>query len=101
MELKVGYVVWATGWKPYDANRLETYGFGNYPDVITNVMMERLASWTGPTQGKILRPSDGEAPETVAFVRSTVLPFLAEMPGLVVPVIEPPDTVALAPAPCT
>jgi quinone-modifying oxidoreductase subunit QmoA len=32
-------------------------------------MMERLASWTGPTQGKILRPSDGSEPKTVAFVQ--------------------------------
>jgi quinone-modifying oxidoreductase subunit QmoA len=69
VDLKVGAVVWATGWKPYDANQLETYGFGQYPDVITNVMMERMASWTGPTQGKILCPSDGRAPETVAFVQ--------------------------------
>ncbi|MFH1351831.1 MAG: CoB--CoM heterodisulfide reductase iron-sulfur subunit A family protein [Pseudomonadota bacterium] len=69
MELKVSSIVWATGWKPYDANKLDTYGFGHYPDVITNVMMERLASWTGPTQGKIVRPSDGQAPETVAFVQ--------------------------------
>jgi quinone-modifying oxidoreductase subunit QmoA len=67
--LKVGAVVWATGWRPYDANKLETYGFGQYPDVITNVMMERLASGAGPTQGKIIRPSDGEAPETIAFVQ--------------------------------
>jgi quinone-modifying oxidoreductase subunit QmoA len=69
MELKVGSIVWATGWKPYDANKLDTYGFEQYPDVITNVMMERLASWTGPTQGKIVRPSDGKAPETIAFVQ--------------------------------
>lgn len=67
--LKVSSIVWATGWKPYDANRLETYGFGQYPDVITNVMMERLASFSGPTQGKILRPSDGEPPKNVAFVQ--------------------------------
>ena len=69
VDLKVGAIVWATGWKPYDANKLENYGFGQYPDVITNVMMERLASWTGPTRGKILCPSDGRAPETVAFVQ--------------------------------
>ncbi len=69
MELKVGSIVWATGWKPYDANKLDTYGFDQYPDVITNVMMDRLASFTGPTRGKILRPSDGEAPNTVAFVQ--------------------------------
>ena len=69
MELKVGSIVWATGWKPYDANKLDTYGFGHYADVITNVMMERMASWSGPTQGKILRPSNGDAPTTVAFVQ--------------------------------
>ena len=69
VDLKVGSIVWATGWKPYDANKLETYGFGQYPDVITNVMMERLASWAGPTQGKIVCPSTGEPPETVAFVQ--------------------------------
>lgn len=69
MTLKVGSIVWATGWKPYDANRLETYGFGTFPDVITNVMMERLASFAGPTQGKIVRPSDGQAPGTIAFVQ--------------------------------
>ncbi|MGD8226919.1 MAG: CoB--CoM heterodisulfide reductase iron-sulfur subunit A family protein [Desulfobacteraceae bacterium] len=69
MSLRVGAIVWATGWKPYDANKLDTYGFGEYPDVITNVMMERLASWAGPTQGKIIRPSDGEAPKSVAFVQ--------------------------------
>jgi quinone-modifying oxidoreductase, subunit QmoA len=69
LNLKVGSVVWATGWKPYDAHKLETYGFGQFPDVITNVMMERMAAWGGPTQGKIVRPSDGQPPKTVAFVQ--------------------------------
>jgi quinone-modifying oxidoreductase subunit QmoA len=69
IELKVGSIVWATGWKPYDAGQLDTYGFDEYPNVITNVMMERLASSTGPTKGKIVCPSDGEAPTTVAFVQ--------------------------------
>ena len=65
----MGAIVWATGWKPYDAAKLDTYGFGTYPNVITNVMMERLAAFNGPTQGKILRPSDGKAPETIAFIQ--------------------------------
>jgi len=69
VQLKMGAVVWATGWKPYDAAKLDTYGFGTYPNVITNVMMERLAAYNGPTQGKILRPSDGKAPETIAFIQ--------------------------------
>jgi quinone-modifying oxidoreductase, subunit QmoA len=69
VRLKTGAVVWATGWKPYDAAKLDTYGFGTFPNVITNVMMERLAAFNGPTQGKILRPSDGKAPETIAFIQ--------------------------------
>ncbi len=69
VELKVGAVVWATGWSPYDAKKLDTLGFGTYPNVITNVMMERLAAGNGPTKGKILRPSDGKEPQTVAFVQ--------------------------------
>ncbi|NLI81278.1 MAG: CoB--CoM heterodisulfide reductase iron-sulfur subunit A family protein [Deltaproteobacteria bacterium] len=69
LDLKVGAIIWATGWKPYDAGKLDTYGFGQYPNVITNVMMERLAAYNGPTQGKILRPSDGKEPQTIAFLQ--------------------------------
>jgi quinone-modifying oxidoreductase, subunit QmoA len=69
MNLKVGSIVWATGWRPYDAAKLDTYGFGQLPDVITNVMMERIASYSGPTKGKILRPSDGQPPKSVAFIQ--------------------------------
>ena len=69
MDLKVGAIVYATGWVPYDAKELDLYGFGEYPNVITNVMMERLASSSGPTKGKILRPSDGEPPKNIAFVQ--------------------------------
>jgi len=66
---KVGAIVWATGWKPYDANNLDNLGFSKCDNVITNVMMERLASESGPTQGKILRPSDNKEVKTVGFVQ--------------------------------
>ncbi|MBW1708424.1 MAG: CoB--CoM heterodisulfide reductase iron-sulfur subunit A family protein [Deltaproteobacteria bacterium] len=69
MDLKVGAVVWATGWHPYDAAKLDTYGFNEFPNVITNVMMDRLAALSGPTEGKIIRPSDGKAPETIGFIQ--------------------------------
>jgi quinone-modifying oxidoreductase, subunit QmoA len=67
--IKVGSIVWTTGWDPYDPTSVEYYGFGKLPNVITNVMMERLASPEGPTGGKILRPSDGQAPKSVVFVQ--------------------------------
>ncbi|MFZ5649050.1 MAG: FAD-dependent oxidoreductase [Bacillota bacterium] len=69
MKLNVGSVVWATGWKPYDAQKLSYYGFGRYPNVITNVIMERLAAVNGPTKGKIVRPSDGKDVTSIAFVQ--------------------------------
>ena len=68
-ELMVGAIIWATGWKPYDAGRLEVYSYDHSPDIITNVEMERLASADGPTGGKILRPSDGKEPKRIAMVQ--------------------------------
>jgi quinone-modifying oxidoreductase subunit QmoA len=68
-ELDVQSVIWATGWDPYDATRLDGLGFGQYPNVITNVMMERLADGTGPTGGRIVRPSDQGAVGSIAFVQ--------------------------------
>lgn len=62
-------VIVATGWDPYDATGVEGLGFGTHPDIITNVMMERLASPTGPTSGRITRPSDGSPVRSVAFVQ--------------------------------
>ena len=67
--VNVASIVWATGWEPYDATKIDNLGFGRYDNIITNMMMERLASTNGPTEGKIQKPSDGKAPESVAFVQ--------------------------------
>ena len=69
LNLNMGAIVWATGWQPYDAAKIDNLGFGQYPNIITNMMMERLASPNGPTRGKILRPSDNKEPQSVAFVQ--------------------------------
>ncbi len=69
IEVEVGAVIVATGWRPYDATRLDNLGFGQYPNVVTNVMMERLAARRGPTGGEITRPSDGANALNVAFVQ--------------------------------
>jgi quinone-modifying oxidoreductase subunit QmoA len=67
--VKVGAVIVATGWRPYDASKLDNLGFGRYQNVLTNVMMERIADQRGPTGGEITRPSDGKKAENVAFVQ--------------------------------
>jgi quinone-modifying oxidoreductase subunit QmoA len=69
LDLSVGAIVWATGWEPYDAAKIDNLGFGRYPNIITNMMLERLAAPNGPTHGKILRPSDDKELESVAFVQ--------------------------------
>jgi quinone-modifying oxidoreductase subunit QmoA len=67
--LNVGGVVWATGWDPYEAERIDYLGMGKLQNVVTNVMFERLAVPFGPTKGKILRPSDGKEVTSIAFVQ--------------------------------
>jgi len=97
---RFGAVILATGWKPWELKKEEeppaeeaaegegegekpaetaaeaeeaaepepTYehlGFGHFPDVVTNVAFEEMAG-----QGKILRPSDGKPPASVAFIQS-------------------------------
>ncbi|TAN42498.1 MAG: CoB--CoM heterodisulfide reductase iron-sulfur subunit A family protein [Nitrospirae bacterium] len=69
LTFKVGSIILASGWDPYDVAKLDTLGAGNIKNVITNMQMERLASPNGPTGGKILRPSDGKEPKNIAFVQ--------------------------------
>ncbi|WP_231117007.1 CoB--CoM heterodisulfide reductase iron-sulfur subunit A family protein [Pseudodesulfovibrio alkaliphilus] len=69
IDLKVGAIVVATGWKPYDIAKLTNLGGGKVPNVVTNMQFERLAAPNGPTGGKILRPSDGAEPKRIAFVQ--------------------------------
>jgi quinone-modifying oxidoreductase subunit QmoB len=61
---KIGSIVLATGWTPYDATKLTDLGFGASPDVITNVQLEEMAG-----QGKITRPSNGQPANKIAFIQ--------------------------------
>jgi heterodisulfide reductase subunit A len=53
LELRVGAIVIATGFKPYEPLPGE-YGFGEFPEVITLPQLERLLSSYGPTGGKLI-----------------------------------------------
>ena len=67
--VKVGTVVWATGWKPYDAAKIQPYGYDRYANVITSLEFERMADPKGPTGGRLLRASDGREARNIAFIQ--------------------------------
>ncbi|MBI2843779.1 MAG: CoB--CoM heterodisulfide reductase iron-sulfur subunit A family protein [Armatimonadetes bacterium] len=64
----IGAIVVATGFKTWDYSGMGEYGYGKHPDVISGIQFERLMNASGPTEGKIKRPSDGKVPETVVFI---------------------------------
>jgi quinone-modifying oxidoreductase subunit QmoB len=61
---RVGAIVQATGFLPYDASKLPHLGYGQSPDVITSVELERMLA-----VGEVRRPSDGKKPERIAFIQ--------------------------------
>ena len=69
VQFKAGAIVWATGWRPYDAARIHPYGYDHIDNVITSVEMERMMDPFGPTGGKLLRPSDGREARDIAFIQ--------------------------------
>ncbi|GMT43147.1 MAG: heterodisulfide reductase subunit A [bacterium] len=69
LDVKAEKIVYATGWKPYDAAKITTLGFGSVKNVVSNVMMERIAAVNGPTGGRIIRPSDGKEAKNIIFVQ--------------------------------
>jgi len=69
IDFPCGAVIWATGWRPYDAAKIQPYGYDRIGNVVTSVEFERMADPTGPTGGKLLRPSDGKPAANIAFIQ--------------------------------
>lgn len=70
IEIQSKSIVWASGWDPYDAKNLDILGYGKYPEVITNLELERISAANGPYGG--IMQFDGvqsDGPETVVFVQ--------------------------------
>ncbi len=69
VEFQAGAIIWATGWRPYDAAKIQPYGYDRYANVITSVEFERMMDKFGPTEGRILRPGDGREAKNIAFIQ--------------------------------
>jgi len=68
-DIAVGAIIFAIGLEEFDAAEMGQYGFDRYANVLNNIQLERLLASSGPTGGKLLRPSDGNAPRTVAILQ--------------------------------
>ena len=69
IERQYGAIVVATGFKPISLDSFNEYGYNDNKDVITSLELERLMNAAGPTNGVLLRPSDGEHPKVVTFIQ--------------------------------
>jgi len=64
VSLKIGAIILATGFTPYDADKLGSYGYGEHADVVTNLQFEEMVK-----AGEVKRPSDGAPVKSVLFIQ--------------------------------
>ncbi|GAH74085.1 unnamed protein product, partial [marine sediment metagenome] len=69
VELNVGVIIIATGMDIYDPTALDEYGYTQFENVITTMEFERLICGGGPTEGKLVRPSDLQIPKSIGFIQ--------------------------------
>ncbi|HDP96742.1 MAG TPA: CoB--CoM heterodisulfide reductase iron-sulfur subunit A family protein [Euryarchaeota archaeon] len=68
-DLSVGAVLLAPGYDLVDPKVKTEYGYGKFPNVVSNLDFERILSASGPTAGHVIRPSDGDVPKRIAFIQ--------------------------------
>ncbi|MHA1929684.1 MAG: FAD-dependent oxidoreductase [Candidatus Thorarchaeota archaeon] len=67
--LNVGAIVVATGFKLFDVSEYTRLGYSKFPNVINAMEFERLINAAGPTQGHLIRFSDGKVPKKIGFIQ--------------------------------
>ena len=66
---KYGAIIVATGYNPIPLDKFDEYAYSQSPDVLSSLEFERLCNASGPTNGHLLRPSDGKEPKNIVFVQ--------------------------------
>ncbi|MFH1060587.1 MAG: FAD-dependent oxidoreductase [Pseudomonadota bacterium] len=69
LELRVGAVIIAAGFRPYDPTPYSQYAYANYPNVVTALEFERILSASGPWMGHLVRPGDEKEPKKIAWLQ--------------------------------
>lgn len=68
LDIEVGNIILATGYKLFDARRIQQYGYGRLENVFNSLEFERLTNATGPTEGKVVLRDGETEPESVAII---------------------------------
>ena len=66
---KYGAIIVATGYNPIPLDKFDEYAYNQSPDVVSSLEFERLCNASGPTNGHLLRPSDGKEPKEIVFIQ--------------------------------
>jgi len=66
--VEVGAVLLAPGFASFDATRASEFGWGRCANVVTSLQFERMLNRSGPTEGRVVRLSDGHTPRRIAFI---------------------------------
>ncbi|MDI6853293.1 MAG: NAD(P)-binding protein [Deltaproteobacteria bacterium] len=69
VEVEVGAVILAPGFKTFDPTRIQTYHYLKFPNVVTSLEFERILSASGPFEGHLVRPSDHKEPQKIAWLQ--------------------------------
>ncbi|MHA1850472.1 MAG: FAD-dependent oxidoreductase [Candidatus Thorarchaeota archaeon] len=69
LEFHVGAIILATGFQLFDVAQYTRLGYGHYANVIHAMEFERLINAAGPTQGHLVRLSDGKKPKSIGFIQ--------------------------------
>jgi len=69
VEMKVGAIVLALGFEPFNPKIRNEYGYGRMANVVTSMDYERILSSTGPYEGEIRRTSDLKHPHKLAWIQ--------------------------------
>lgn len=67
IEAEVDAIIAAVGFELFQPSGM--YGFGVYANVLTSLQFERLVNAAGPTKGRLVRPSDGKEPKSIAWIQ--------------------------------
>lgn len=67
--LTVNDTIWATGFKETDLSALPEFGTGSHPDIMTSLEFEGWTAEAGPNEGRIIRKSNGNNPQNIAFIQ--------------------------------